>query len=229
MRIRSAFILAVLVALTARDGAQNQVTPSRGPGVDWPHYNGDLMGTRHSTLTQITPTNVSRLRAAWSYALGRDETSGTLSGGSELTPLVLDGVMYVLTAKSVVALAADTGKETWRHDVPGGVPSRRGLGYWSGDGSHEPRLIVTSGRRMVAVDAATGEASTGFGKAGVIDIDRPYNGSTTIYKNLAIIGTNAAPGAVRAYDVRTGQQRWEFQSVPRDASSPGHETWERDS
>ncbi len=96
---------------------------------DWPTYNRDLAGTRYSPLMQINTDNVGTLRQAWSYALGRNPTTGDLGGGSEFTPLVIDGVMYLAGADHVVALEADTGEEIWRFNMRQGTPSRRGLAY----------------------------------------------------------------------------------------------------
>ena len=223
-----ALLAAALAALPIADHAQELPrTPSLA--ADWPNYNGDLMGTRHSPLTQITPGNVSRLHVAWTFALGTDPTEGGLTGGTEFTPLVVNGVMYVLTATRAVALDAARGTTIWSHELEGTTPSKRGLGYWPGDAATKPRLLFTAGRRLVALDAATGQPSAGFGANGVADIERAYNGSTTIYKNLALVGTNVPPGALRAYDVRTGARVWEFRSVATDAQGLGADTWENGS
>ena len=85
---------------------------------DWPSYNRDLAGTRISPLEQISPTNVDELRQAWSYPLGAD--GGTALAGSELTPLVVDGVLYATAADRVVALRADSGAEIWRFALAAG-------------------------------------------------------------------------------------------------------------
>jgi quinoprotein glucose dehydrogenase len=113
--------------------------------------------------------------------------------------------------------------------VAGGVPSKRGLGYWPGDASRPPRIVFTSGRRLFAIDAATGKASAGFGSDGIVDIERAYNGSATVYKNLVFVGTNTPPGALRAYDVRTGTKVWEFRSVAEQAGAPNFDSWENGS
>ena len=105
---------------------------------DWPMYNYDLAGTRHSPLTQINTRNVGTLAPAWSYKLGKDRTAGTISGGSEFTPIVVGGVMYVAASDRVVALEPDTGKETWRYTLKNGAPSRRGVTYWPGDATAPP-------------------------------------------------------------------------------------------
>jgi glucose dehydrogenase len=230
IRFHRALIVAALCVLPFAYAAQEDgTTPRRSAAGDWPNYNRDLMGTRHSPLTQITPANVARLRPAWSYKIGRSQDNGGLTGGSEFTPLVVNGVMFVLTNTHAVALEPETGKERWRWQVPGGAPSKRGLGYWPGDGTASARIVFTAGRRLIALDPATGQPAAGFGTGGVVDIDRAYNGSTTIYKHLAIVGTNTPPGAVRAVDVRTGNKVWEFRSVSDQPGAPGQDTWENGS
>jgi quinoprotein glucose dehydrogenase len=205
--------------------AQDQrATPSSSAG-EWPMYNRDAMGTRHSPLTQINPSNVSRLRQAWTFKIGKDPSAGGITGGSEYTPIVAGGLMYVLTTTAAVALEPESGKEIWRYFIAGGQPSRRGMGYWQGDGAPSARVYFTSGRRVIALMARTGQPATGFGTNGILDIERQYNGSVTVYRNLLLVGTNAAPGAVRAFDARTGGKVWEFRSVPEQPGQSGYETW----
>ena len=139
-------------------------------GAEWPMYNRDLAGTRHSPLTQITPANVAGLREAWTFTLGRSPDAGSLTGGSEFTPIVVRGVMYVNTPTHVVALEPATGQEIWRYEVPMGMPSKRGVGYWPGTGASPARIFFTSGRRLFALDAATGRPVSEFGVAGIADM-----------------------------------------------------------
>lgn len=181
-------------------------------GEDWPSYNRNLAGTRFSPLRQISPTNVDELRQAWSYPLGA--ASGAPFDGSELTPLVVDGVLYATAADRVVALRADTGAELWRFVLPQGAPSQRGLAYWPGDGATPARVYFTAGRTLVALEAASGERVVSFGDDGEAELPAPYNGAPTRFGELLIVGSNAAPGGVHAYDVRTGERRWSFTGAP---------------
>ncbi len=205
----------------------------RPPSGDWPTYNHDLAATRFAPFAQITPDNVSQLKESWTFSLrpaGAAAPAGPLGAGSQATPIVVNGVMYVPFTNKVAALEADTGKVIWEYQVAQGQASRRGLAYWPGEGSDPARIMVTSGSRLIALNAATGDLSSGFGKDGIIDVVVPYNSAPTIYKNVVMIGANVnevpqgPPGDTRAYDARTGRTLWEFHTVPRPGEF-GNNTW----
>src|SRR6267378_4951142 len=105
MRGWLALCLSAVIIIPA---ALAQTDRARPADDDWPMYNRDLAGTRYSPLKQITTANVSRLARAWSYTIGRDKTAGSISGGSEFTPIVVNGVMYVAASDRVVALEPAT-------------------------------------------------------------------------------------------------------------------------
>ena len=215
---------AILATVSGRSGPDSQQTGAQ-TGADWPMYRHDYSGTGYSPLTQINTKNVSRLTEAWSYTLG--------GVNSQATPIVVNGSMYLPTADAVVSLDPETGKERWRHVVTGAAPSRRGVAYWSGDSS-TPRIVFTAGRRLIALDATSGQPVRNFGKNGEIDIVVPYNSVPLVYRNVIVVGANNPPGGVRvpgnarAFDARTGEKLWEFSSVAQPGSV-GHDTWEGDS
>ena len=187
-------------------------------GADWPTYNRDLAGTRYSPLEQISTENVSDLAPAWAFALGRNATTGDLGGGSQFTPLVAGGVMYLATASDVVALEADSGRELWRFPVNQRLLSRRGLAYWPGDEDNAARVFITAGRQLIGIVPEERESF-------VRTMPVAYLGAPVIFENLLLIGSNSPPGSVRAYDVRTGEDVWAFNSTPAPGE-PGHDTWE---
>src|SRR5499427_1774390 len=242
MRIHHAVILAAaaLVPLLAQG-------PKSNPAADWPMYNHDLAGTRYSALTQIDSGNVSNLKLAWTYRLGSAPApqagrgEGGRGGGRgtgavptvnpEATPIVVNGIMYLPAGGRVLAFEADTGKLVWEYKLPTGSTTARAVAFWPGDTSTPARIIFTAGRRLMSVNALTGEASAGFGQDGSVDIKVPWNGVPLIYKHVAILGATVGeisqggdPGDSRAFDVRTGAKLWEFHSVPLPGE-PGHETW----
>jgi hypothetical protein len=78
--------------------------------------------------------------------------------------------MYVAASDRVVALEPETGREVWRYPLKTGAPSRRGVAYWPGDGSLPARILVAAGRRLIALNAATGALESRFGTNGEIDM-----------------------------------------------------------
>ncbi len=238
MRWSVSVVILVLIAQSGR----TQPSSTEKPGTDWPMYRHDLAGSGYSPLAQIDTKNVAKLIQVWTYGLQSDAppaAQGTGRGGaggpnSEATPIVVNRVMYLPAANRVVALEPDEGKELWRYTVSGGAPSRRGVAYWSGDGSNRPRIIFTAGRRLIALDANSGAIVSSFGSNGEVDMGVPYNSVPLVYKNVVVVGANTPPGAIggignpRAYDPRTGAKLWEFSSVAQPGTV-GHDTWEGDS
>src|SRR5258706_13325731 len=137
--MRIGFLMLMAAALYGQNGA-----------ADWPMFNRDLAATRYSPLTQINAKNVSKLTRAWSYKLSRHPSSGSITGGSEFTPIVVAGVMYLTNINAVIALEPDTGKELWRYELANGQVSRRGVAYWPGDQHNPARVIFTTGRKVMA-------------------------------------------------------------------------------
>ena len=234
--MRSQVLTAGLVAVLAAAGVAQQTPASAAKG-DWPMYRHDLAGTGHSPLDQITPRNVAQLAPAWTVPLGASATvpNGTAaSPNSQATPVVIGGRMYLPAADRILALDAATGKELWSTPVTGGTPSRRGVTYWPGDAGLPARVFVTSGRRLLAFDASSGQPVATFGTAGSIDVGVPYNSVPGVFRNVIVVGANTPPGSIggvgnpRAYDARTGAKLWEFSSVAQPGTL-GEGTWEGES
>src|SRR5690606_22586625 len=117
----------------------------------WTSYLGGNDRNHYSTLSQISPKNVTRLKLAWSYAAPD-------SGQMQMSPIVIDTLLYGVTAGlRAVALNAATGKEVWRFGdslkLPGS--SRRGVAYWSKE--NDKRILYTVGSNLYALNALTGE------------------------------------------------------------------------
>ena len=230
------------------------------PPGDWPLYSRDLKSDKFSPLTQINTTNVAQLTQAWTYrppAAAPAAAAGEGSGkgapaeaaegqgkdgkgkgggrgggggiGTEVTPIVVNGVMYVPAGRRVIALEADSGKEIWTYDAPGAV-GNRAVGYWAGDTNNPPRILFTTGSKMMALNANTGRVDPGFGNEGSVEIGINWGGAPYVYKNLVMLGldngesTDGPSGDTRVYDVRNGSKLWDFKSIAQPGD-PGHETW----
>jgi glucose dehydrogenase len=245
MKPRLRFALTVAAFLTAgcsQDASVEMTTPTSAtplvavtapdqvPAGDWRTINRDLAATRYSPLDQIDTTNVGSLVQSWTYQLG---------GNSTAVPIVVDGAMYLPSRDRVVAIDAATAEEIWSWMLPpagqsagpgGNSVSSRGVAYWPGTQTDAPRILVMARSRMIALTAATGELVASFGDGGIVDVGVPYGAVPTVAGNVAIIGAavnevpQGPPGNPRAFDVRTGEKLWEFQTVPR-LGEPFNETW----
>ena len=171
-----------------------------------------------------------RGRAGGAAAAGEE---GEAAGSNpEVTPIVINGVMYLpARGNQVLALDGDTGKEIWRYQMPPTImTTARGVAYWPGEANIPPRIILSAGPRLLALDAATGQPAAGFGRNGMVEIQVPWNGVPMIYKHVAVLGTYPGEvplgptGDTRAFDLRTGKKLWQFQNVPLPGQV-GHETW----
>ena len=143
---------------------------------DWPVYGGNTDNTHFTTLSQISPANVAKLKVAWTYQT-RDEFNGS---EMQANPIVIDGVLYATSPKmNVFALDAATGNEIWRFDPNNGNAPlarirHRGV-VVTGD-----RVIFNYRYRLYALDRNTGKPITSFGTNGVVDLraglGRPIQG-----------------------------------------------------
>ena len=202
---------------------------------DWPSYGGGPAGIRYSPLKQINQTNVARLHAAWTY----DTHDGP--GDPQTQPIVVGHVLYGITpTHKAIALDAATGRLLWTFDsgIRGRGPNRSVVWWSSGK---ERRLFVAVQSFVYALDPSAGKPIPGFGNEGRIDLREglgrdPGKQSYVltspgiIYRDLLIVGGRlpealpAAPGDIRAYDVRSGKLRWTFHTIPRPGEF-GYDTW----
>jgi quinoprotein glucose dehydrogenase len=243
-------VLLAMLALAALTAAQ---APARG---EWRYFGGDKAFTRYSPLDQIDRNNVGNLRIVWRRPAVSDRLTKAfpdLRPGSYLraTPIMVDGVLYTQNAHGLVmALDGETGRVIWEQQLQPSTrdeangTSTRGVDYWRGAGDR--RIFAIRGEYLYAINAESGEPSTGFGDQGRVSLrfeDRQplaarFNDSTgplvaagvvVVTGNTAGAGDGgnrkeAAPEDVRGYDARTGKLLWTFHVVPRPGEF-GHETW----
>lgn len=217
----------------------------------WTMYNGSQDAQKYSSLAQIDTSNVSTLRPLWTYHTGDADTAA--HSEIQCNPLIIDSTLYATTPQlKLIALEALTGKRLWQFNpfdsatTPTAIRSKifqntcRGITYWT-DGKTK-HLYYTAGPLLLCVNAATGRLEPGFGQDGAVDLhqglgaraqDLYVTASTAgmVYKDLLIMGCRvsenaaAAPGYIRAYDLRTGAIRWTFHTIPQPGE-PGYETWD---
>ena len=256
-----AALIWVGVSVSSQSGATNFPSTKNG---EWTHYTADVRGSKYSPLDQINASNFNKLEVAWRFKT--DNLGPRPEYKLEGTPLMVKGVLYTTagTRRSVVALDAKTGEVIWVHSLREGhraaiAPrqlSGRGVSYWT-DGKGDDRILyVTTGYRLVALNAKNGAMIPSFGKDGIVDLKEGavtgvnqqidletgeigIHATPTVAKDVVIVGSsfkegtqpvthNNTKGLVRAFDVRTGKKIWQFNTIP-SAGEFGNETWEKDS
>jgi len=192
------------------------------PG-DWPTYHGLLTGNRHSRLDQINASNVAGLAARWSFTIGS-------SRKLEVTPIVVDGVMYVTAVNEAHALDARTGREIWQFsrprskglsgDAAGGI--NRGVAILG-----DRVFMVTDNAHLLALHRLTGSL---LWEVEIADSHQNYGATSAplVVNDLVISGTSGGDEGVRgfvaAYKASTGERVWRFWTVPAPGE-PLADTW----
>jgi quinoprotein glucose dehydrogenase len=233
------FATTIFLSFTApnpRSTPQSSTATSQ----NWSRYGGNDENNHYSPLAQIDRGNVSKLQVAWTFDTGEE-------GGLQTSPLIVNGVLYGITpTQKIFALYAATGKLLWKFDsgIIGRQPDR-GLAYWAAADGKGARILVGVVNYLYALDAATGTPISEFGNAGRIDLREnlgrePASENSivlsspgVVFEDLVIVGGRfpetlpAAPGNIRAFDVRTGKLRWAFHTIPLPGEF-GYDTWPPD-
>jgi len=250
------------MGLVGQTGGNAPYFPSVDKG-DWPTYTAQINGSRYSPQSQINADNFNKLEVAWRFKT--DNLGPKPEFKLEGTPLVVKGILYTTagTRRDVVALKADTGELIWAHsefEGPRAVNSPRqlsgrGVSYWT-DGREERIIYVTTGYKMIELDAKTGNRIPSFGTDGVVDLKVGLytgtgkqidlvTGEAGLHSTPLILGERIivgiamkegmtvkthdnTKGQARAYDVKTGKLIWAFHTIPRKGEF-GYDTWENNS
>jgi quinoprotein glucose dehydrogenase len=221
----------ITTALIVAIGVAGTIAASRSNKWWWDNLGGpdssNFVGS-----DQIRKSNVGQLEVAWFYSYA---TAG-------FNPIVVDDVMYLLgRGNSLIAVDATTGKEIWIHEGLAGITSR-GVNYWESEDGKDKRLLFSINSFLQEIDARTGKSILTFGENGIVDMRHGLaraeqyagriqsNSPGKIWKNLIILGSAPGeafvnpPGDIRAYDVITGEKKWQFHTVPLPGEF-GYDTW----
>jgi alcohol dehydrogenase (cytochrome c) len=241
MRLQRSWLIAVFAYMLSvpLSGQKSDPSLARAPGVqashllsrtikgDWPSYNGDYTGRRFSSLTQITPQNVRHLQAQWVF---HSRNAGIL----EVTPVVVNGIMYVTASKDAYALNAQTGQILWHYSRP--VSS----GLIDDASGHISRGVALLGTRLymetdnahlLCLDARSGNLIWDVAYA---DWNKNYGATSAplIVKDKVLVGTSGGDDGVRgflaAFDSLSGKLAWRLWTIPGPGEF-GSSSWPGDS
>ncbi|HET9384154.1 MAG TPA: PQQ-dependent dehydrogenase, methanol/ethanol family [Gemmatimonadales bacterium] len=206
------------------DVSADELRATRGSAADWLTYSGTVDGQRYSSLGDVTPENVSRLRMLWSRQFD-------ITGRVEGTPLVAGGIMFVtLPPSTVAAIDVDSGDIVWTY-------SRRlapDLPVCCGDVNRGAAIlgktlfVGTLDGHLVALSVNTGKMLWETLVADPRD-GHTITGAPLVTGRSVVVGTAGAEYGIRgildAYDPETGKRQWRFETIPGPGDS-GHETWQ---
>ncbi|MGH9469496.1 MAG: PQQ-dependent dehydrogenase, methanol/ethanol family [Terriglobia bacterium] len=195
----------------------------RPPSSNWSSYNGDYTGRRYSRLGQINTRNVRQLRAAWVF-------HSRNSDAMEVTPEVVNGIMFVTSANDAFALDARTGRVIWHYSRPisegliddASSHHNRGVGLW-----HSRVFMETDNAHLLCLDARSGHLLWDIAYA---DPKKNYGATSAplVVKDEVLVGTSGGDDGVRgflaAFSARTGKLRWKFWTIP-GPGEPGSSSW----
>ncbi|MDD1650978.1 MAG: pyrroloquinoline quinone-dependent dehydrogenase [Methylococcaceae bacterium] len=212
------------------------------------------LGTQYSPLAQINRDNVANLELAWEFHTG-DVPGGNRPGliALEDHPSLIEGNLVVCSIKRrLTALDPATGEKRWSFDPEEpdlSTKKCRGISSWvdreaAQDSPCRSRIFLgTVDYRLVAIDARTGKACEGFGVNGEVRMSpsKPMlwpgevaaTSDPAVVNDVVVVGSavadnqrvGAPSGRVLAFDARTGEQRWEFDPVPRNPDDPAMASW----
>jgi len=193
------------------------------PAADWASYNGDYSGRRYSSLSEINLANLPQLRAEWVFHARN-------TSRLEVTPVVVNGMMFVTAANDAFALDAATGREVWHFSRPvsenliddASGHLNRGVGVW-----HDRVYMETDNAHLLCLDARSGNLIWDVAYA---DGNKNYGATSAplVVKDKVLVGTSGGDDGVRgfvaAYDAMTGKQAWRFWTIPAPGEF-GSESW----
>ena len=204
-------VAAVALALTTGGwlvSLAGQATPPNDRSGDWVYYGGDNRNWRYKPFDQINATNFNELQVAWRFRT--DNLGPNLDFRLGATPIMANGIVFVVGGgmrRSVAALDAANGTLLWVHQEDEGLRAQfaprvgagRGVSYWT-DGREERIIYVTTGYRMKALNARTGQLIPSFGEGGVIDLKKDFDQDLSRFARngqdgltMADIGLHASP------------------------------------
>jgi alcohol dehydrogenase (cytochrome c) len=189
----------------------------------WPTYNGNFGGNRYSTLAQINKSNVARLAPKWVFPILN-------AGRLQVTPVVVDGIMYITAVNECIALDAGTGRQLWQYRRPRtpGVIGDAGSGINRGVAVAGDRLfMITDHAHIIALNRFTGAL---LWDTEMADYRQNYGATSAplAVGDLVVSGHSGGDEGVRgflaAFDQATGKEVWRFWTVPQPGD-PAAKTW----
>src|SRR5437870_1515137 len=182
-------------------------------GENWLSYNGDYTGRRYSILDGVSTSNVAQLRALWVFHAPN-------SSSLEVTPVVVDGIMFLTAANDAYALDAQSGRTLWHYSRPitEGLIDDASQNHNRCVGVCRTHIFMeTDNAHLLCLDARSGHL---LWDVAYTDGNRNYGATSAplVIKDKVIVGTSGGDDGIRgflaAYDAESGKEVWRFWTIP---------------
>lgn len=249
IRFQNIWAAALLISLLVF--SNQSFSQLGGDDGQWQAYGADNGSTKYTALAQINASNVNRLQIAWrrpalDQQLVELNPNQRFSSNYVAAPIMVDGIAYIPNGVGLVeAFNPGTGETLWVQQPPGGVDGlpgapTRGVAIWKGQ--EDVRVFVQRGTFLYALNAKTGDTYSDFGIEGKVNLQLMpeeferfrWGGVPMVVGDVVIIGQamsdnfdsrQAYRGDVHAFDVRTGELRWTYNTIPQEGQF-GTDTWQ---
>jgi alcohol dehydrogenase (cytochrome c) len=223
--MRAVAMLLLFASLAAAQVPFDRIVHADKEPGNWLTYSRTLDGNRYSPLTEINTENVARLKVRWAYQLSDLR--------NEVSPIVVDNILYVTGANSAAAIDGRSGRALWQWNRPLPVDFVSvGFGHTNRGGAvlDDKLYVATLDGYLVALDL-----KSGIERWSIKVLDYKLGYSMTMaplaIDGKVIVGVSGGEAGIRgfvdAYEAKTGKQAWRFWTIP-GVGEPGHETWSGD-
>ena len=179
------------------------IYPKKNNGNSWHRNYGNSASNRFSNLKLINKDNVKQLDLFWEYKIDDDVFNDIQSN-----VIVAENKIYIPSYnKKIISLDAKTGKKIWELKLDDYAP-RRGMLYVEKNGNQSAKLLFSSYKKLVAINATDGTYVDSFGKKGQVKLNKPSITAPALYEDNLVITTSEP--SLEVYDLQNGQLKWKF-------------------
>ena len=177
------------------------IYPKKNNGKSWHRNYGNSASNRFSNLKLINKNNVKQLDLFWEYTIDDDVVNDIQSN-----VIIAENKIYIPSYnKKIITLDARTGKKIWELKLDNNAP-RRGMLYVEKNSKHSSKLLFSSYKKLLAINAADGTYVNSFGKKGQVKLNKPSITAPALYEDNIIITTSEP--SLEVYDLQNGKLKW---------------------
>ncbi len=188
--------------------------PTENNGKNWKRNYGSSASNRFSKLRIIKKDNLDKLDIAWKYII-KDKVINDIQSNV----LIAEKKVFIPSNnKKIISLDAKTGRLIWEFRLDSNSP-RRGMLYLDSKENEPSKLIFSSYKSLICLNASNGKLIKNFGKQGIVKLKRPSITSPAVFENNLIITTSEP--SVEVYNLKTGELKWKFLLMKKEMAVKG--------